>query len=255
MGTGRKRGHSGGTSLNFKMVGNPQPTSAKENTIWLNTDTPINGYQFATEQPENAQPGEVWISIGTDSQVAFNALKKNTIMVYPLSAKQYVNGAWADVEANSWQDGKWVEWISFLYDRGKIGLGGIPSLIYTDNAERGKLTLNDGYIALELRGNAYVRGGFPDAVNFSAYSTMKATVKAPSWWSTATQFRFGVDSGQNTASAHAAQAINGYTAGTEYTIMLDISSYNETARPWFELANLTGNGEENTLYVLAIDLE
>lgn len=41
----------GGTSLNFKVVGNPQPASPKENTIWVNTNTPISGYYFGNEEP------------------------------------------------------------------------------------------------------------------------------------------------------------------------------------------------------------
>jgi hypothetical protein len=31
-------------------------------------------------------------------------------MVYPLSAKQFVNGVWVDVECKSYQGGKWVDW-------------------------------------------------------------------------------------------------------------------------------------------------
>jgi hypothetical protein len=45
-------------------------------------------------------------------------LKKNNITVYPLSAKQYVNGAWVDKEAKSYQNGAWVEWMTYLYNRG-----------------------------------------------------------------------------------------------------------------------------------------
>ena len=52
----------------------------------------------------------VWFPTGTSSVVAFNALKKDTIMVYPLSAKQYINGAWVEVTAKSYQGGEWVDW-------------------------------------------------------------------------------------------------------------------------------------------------
>lgn len=121
MGEGRKKGTGGGgAALNFKVVGNPQPANPKENTIWLNTDVKITGYSFAAEQPEEMQPGEVWISTGTASPVAFDALKKNTVMVYPISAKQMQNGTLVDVTAKSWQNGQWVEWIttSYLYNSG-----------------------------------------------------------------------------------------------------------------------------------------
>ena len=60
MAKGFKHG-SGGTSLNFKVVGNPKPTSPKENTIWINTDVPITGYHFSATQPETMAEGMVHI--------------------------------------------------------------------------------------------------------------------------------------------------------------------------------------------------
>ena len=62
--------------------------------------------------------GFVWISTGTASAIEINALKKNGIQVYPLSAKQYISGAWVDVEAKSYQNGEWVEWLMYLYNSG-----------------------------------------------------------------------------------------------------------------------------------------
>lgn len=63
--------------------------------------------------------GMVWIATGTTSTVEFNALKKNGIVVYPLSAKQYVSGAWVDKAAKSYQNGAWVDWWNGeLYDAG-----------------------------------------------------------------------------------------------------------------------------------------
>lgn len=111
---------SGGMSLNFKVVGNPQPTNPRANTIWVNTDVKVTGYHFAANQPENMQPGEVWISTGADSSVAFNAIKKGTVMVYPISAKQMdQNGELVDLTAKSWQNGEWVDlWNGELFDNG-----------------------------------------------------------------------------------------------------------------------------------------
>lgn len=129
-GTGNIGGSSGG--LNFKVVGNPQPANPKENTIWLNTDVKITGYHFAAKQPE-MQPGEVWISTGTDSHVAFNALKKGgTVIVYPISAKQMgQDGVLMDVTAKSWLNGEWVEWITIL----DLGSGWIQAAqgVYWEN--------------------------------------------------------------------------------------------------------------------------
>lgn len=121
MAKGFKHGAGGGgASLNFKVVGNPQPASPEENTIWIDTDIPIAGYYFSATQPEEAVEGMVWITTGTYSPVAFNALKKNGITVYPISAKQYVSGAWVTVSAKSYQNGAWVDWLpeGALYWRG-----------------------------------------------------------------------------------------------------------------------------------------
>lgn len=103
-------GGGGGASLNFKVVGGTAaPNNPKENTIWVNTDAEITGWVFSATEPETASEGMVWISVGTSSPVAFNALKKNNITVYPLTAKQYVSGAWVDKEAKSYQSGTWKD--------------------------------------------------------------------------------------------------------------------------------------------------
>ena len=60
--------------------------------------------------------GMVWISTGVQSSNEFNALKKNGIQVYPISAKQYVSGAWVDKTAKSYQHGEWVDWSVYIFD-------------------------------------------------------------------------------------------------------------------------------------------
>lgn len=107
-------GGGGGASLNFKVVGGTAaPNNPKENTIWVNTSTTITDWVFSATQPTGAT-GMVWISVGASSPVAFNALKKNNITVYPLSAKQYVSNKWVDKEAKSYQNGAWVDWLKVV---------------------------------------------------------------------------------------------------------------------------------------------
>lgn len=111
----------GSNPLNFKVVGNPQPENPKGNTIWVNTDVSITSWIFSATEPEAPAAGMVWFSTGADSNAEFNALKKNCIMVYPLSAKQYVSGAWAYKDAKIYQSGEWVnlvEWKGELYEAG-----------------------------------------------------------------------------------------------------------------------------------------
>lgn len=103
-------GGCGGGGLNFQVIGGTTaPSNPKENMIWINTSTTITDYVFSATQP-SAATGRVWISTGTSSQIEFNALKKNGIQVYPISAKQYVSGAWVEKTAMSYQGGQWVEW-------------------------------------------------------------------------------------------------------------------------------------------------
>lgn len=116
---GRTNAGGGGGGLNFSVVGGTsQPVNPKENTIWVNTETEISGWVFSAEEPGEPAEGMVWISTGLSSTVEFNALKKNGIQVYPISAKQYVSGAWVDKTAKSYHSGAWKEWITYLYNKG-----------------------------------------------------------------------------------------------------------------------------------------
>ena len=116
----------GGAGLNFavKAYASEEALLAAapaENTIGVITSTPITSYIFSAEEPSPAVAGQLWITVGTSSQVAFNALKKNAIQVYPTSAKQYIDGAWADVPCKSYQGGAWADWWNGeLYDSGNI---------------------------------------------------------------------------------------------------------------------------------------
>lgn len=119
MGKGFKSGAGGGNPLNFKVIdGTTEPANPKKNWIWVNTDKKITGHYFSATQPENMAEGEVWFSVGASSPVAFNALKKNDIQVYPLSAKQFVSGALVDKTAKTYDGEKWVDWVRFLYNNG-----------------------------------------------------------------------------------------------------------------------------------------
>lgn len=109
----------GGAALNFKVVGGTtEPVSPSENTIWVNTDADITSWIFSATEPETPAEGMILVLTSTASTIEFNALKKNGIQVYPMTAKQYVSGAWVDKTAKSYQDGAWVEWITYMYDKG-----------------------------------------------------------------------------------------------------------------------------------------
>ena len=116
-------GGGAGGGLNFKVVGGTiEPANPKVNTIWINTSAEITGYVFDVSQPAGRE-GLVWIQTGTSSSVPFNALKKNTLQIYPTGAKQYVNGAWTNKAAYTYQNGALTQWSyerRYLYKNGPI---------------------------------------------------------------------------------------------------------------------------------------
>lgn len=112
---------NGGSSLNFKVVGSTeQPASIKENLIWVNTSTKISSWSFGTEEPAVKSAGTVWIVTGVSSSNAFNALKKNALMIYPTVAKQYNGSSWADVATKIYRGGQWHDFVDWdvLFDYG-----------------------------------------------------------------------------------------------------------------------------------------
>lgn len=153
-----------GAELNFEVVGGTSvPASPKENTIWVNTNTAITDWVFSATQP-SAKSGRVWISTGTSSPIEFNALKKNGIQVYPISAKQYVSGAWVDRTAKTYQGDKWENWDVILYDVAQgiensdlLGTGGFSFVsrmngtsFGTVNKTSDGISMNSGYDAEEI---------------------------------------------------------------------------------------------------------
>lgn len=83
---------------------------------------------------------KVWIKSGEISTVSFNALKKNGIMIYPSSAKQFISGTWESVTAKSFHGGQWADWMIYLYNKGaeyvdESGNGWAFSGKYTKNEQ------------------------------------------------------------------------------------------------------------------------
>jgi hypothetical protein len=129
------------------------------------------------------EEGEVWITTGTQSGVAFNALKKNSVQVYPISAKQYVSGAWKDVTAKSYQRGQWVEWFTYLLQSGAFE---IAAAEYLHNTSTQSETKGDGYIEFSSTSSSgtdktIVRGRRTEAaVDLTGIDTIYAKVNVTS---------------------------------------------------------------------------
>jgi hypothetical protein len=146
-----------------------------ENTIWVNTDTAITSWEFSATEPTGAE-GMVWISTGTESAVAFNVLKKNGIVVHPISAKQYSGGAWIDKTASIYQGGAWIDWWDGeLYIRGQDytnvtggwAVGNIPPGGWS-NYKSATLTMNATNMVFKGRLNTLYNNNKIDVTKYNA---------------------------------------------------------------------------------------
>jgi hypothetical protein len=124
----------------------------KENTIGIITTTQITSWIFSATEPETPANGMVWIYTGMGSPIEFNALKKNGVQVYPISARQYVSGAWVDVTAMSYQNGAWADWWNGeLYDSGNQYTGVTGGWFSHPNDSK-------NYVAFDADGIRFING-------------------------------------------------------------------------------------------------
>lgn len=245
-GTGNLGGGSGG--LNFKIVGGTsEPSSPRENDIWINTDVKITSWVFSATEPETPVEGMVWISTGTTSTVEFNALKKNGIQVYPLSAKQYLDGVWVDKTAKSYQGGEWVEFIVDLdiYYNNKWTLGYLFTAL--SNTLNGANIFNDAnppYITHGGGSGVCIKG-----IDTTHYKTMEAVV---SWggnqWS---YVGLAIDNVWYNNSADSFVAYqNNSGAYSNKVVKIDISDL--TGVYYFKFTGYTNNATTFTLHSLRL---
>ena len=191
--------HGSGVGLNFKVICNPKPDTAKENTIWVDTDR-INNHYFSATQPENMAEYDVWFLIGTSSTVEFSAVKKNPIMVYPLYAKQYIGGELVDKIAHSYQNGEWVAWISDLviFESGK-------GSVQAASTKKGGGTITVSTSKITFSGDDVVYYT-TSKLNTAGYKTLRLTGKFTTINSDADLTGFGLKSSVPVADNFSAQS-------------------------------------------------
>lgn len=175
-------GGVGGAEL-IIVGGTTRPEKANHNTIWIDTNKEITSHALSATEPENPVEGMAWVTIGDSGNiVATSPIGGEWITVYPLSAKQYISGAWVDKTAKSYQNGAWVDWWNGeLYDNGneyesitggwevKSNSGHMGLL--TKNASTMKLSSNSA----ESSGLAGIKKTSP--MDLSNYNTLRIVVK------------------------------------------------------------------------------
>lgn len=146
--------------------------SVKENTIWVDTDVKITSHVFSATQPENPDDGMVWFQTGMSSNAAFNALKKNSIEVYPTGCKQYVVDAWVAKTAKTYMNGKWVDWWNGeLYDGGNEYSAQTGGWIISGTGSKESNYIIVGATSDISPSTNYAQ--FNNCVDLRAYSTLK----------------------------------------------------------------------------------
>jgi len=218
-------GIQSGAELNFKVVGDiTAPTSPSENTIWVNTENEITEWFFSANEPETPIENMVWFITGTKSNSEFNALKENSIQVYPLSAVQYISGAWVEVNTQIYQDGQWMSWILYLYKNGNT----FDDLTGGFVTYGSSFTLGETGISVSCRGTSGVcRTANPiDLTNISTlYCTLTGITTSTS---TTKHFAFSVWSTAPTAYTGSGDVYESYTSlgatgSDKVTLILDVS--------------------------------
>ena len=114
-------------NLNFRVYTVPsKPTAAgADNDIAIISSVPMKNWMMSPDKPSGIPrtDGDVWIRYSVTGET-FNALKNNSMMIATISAWQYVNDAWVDVTALSYQNGAWVMYLFINGDQCERITGG-----------------------------------------------------------------------------------------------------------------------------------
>lgn len=95
--------------IDFHIVGGTvEPSNPVENILWINTGYDITEWSFDSTEPLDPVDGMIWLRIGKTAQSKFNILKEQSIYVYPIFCKQFVDGVWTKKEAQIYQNDAWT---------------------------------------------------------------------------------------------------------------------------------------------------
>ena len=228
----------GGAALNFKIVGGTTaPSNPAENTFWVNTSKAITDWALSANTPNSPVEGMVWIKVGSSSIVAFNALKKNNITVYPCMASQYIGGAWTGVPTKCYQNGAWKDFCGNLIENGSTaytlkavgkppqtgGYVGMETINVTQNSGSITITGSNGY------GIVYIE----EAIDLTPYKTLTIKGQFSRTSTDIPTFRLNVWS-----------SIGSYIS-SNLVAHADLKASGETS---LDVSNLTGN------HIIGIDM-
>lgn len=217
---------AGNDSLNYEVVGGTStPSSASENTIWVNTSTAISRHVFSSTKPTDPETGLVWFEVNTSSPAAINVLDDdNVLYVYPVNCMQYVSDVWISKKAKVYQNNAWKDLGLIVLDDGVINqsLGGLPEAVNEgfesfEITSEGALSVYTQALATAVNGYAF----FPKAVDLTPYTRAEITAIG-SGHGTNKAIYFIVNATKAAASAASIAISTNTSAKTTYT--LDLSN-------------------------------
>ena len=98
--------------------GTTRPGQMANNTIWVNTSTPISSWYISAEAPEDPSAGTVWIMIDYESDIQLELSNIPYIGVGIGTSYQYINGDWTIIPAEIYANGKYYSSNLVLYNHG-----------------------------------------------------------------------------------------------------------------------------------------
>lgn len=193
------------SNLNFDVytVAIKPTTPGENNDIAIITSVPMPNWIMSPDKPSGRprSDGDVWIQYSVSGDT-FNALKNNSMMIATIKAWQYVDGAWAEVEAVSCQDGEWVAWIVYLYNNGTLSSPLTSAVTKTLSSTTIKFNSdNITYYDTNIDGDV---GGFAfdNKIDVSKFKTLRVKCRV-SFSTTATEkYKFGISRAKSTSTSN-----------------------------------------------------
>lgn len=146
-------------------------------TVGIGTNGSNSSYDWSGEQDATAEidldgrAGRVWVQTDAAAPNAFNALKKNALMAYPIGVFMCDGSAWATAKAQIYRGGEWRGFELMLYERGKLYNEDVIPIL-----SNGALFKTD-CINLQYQSGTNVRGIYTQTAAPSGYSTVHMIVR------------------------------------------------------------------------------
>jgi hypothetical protein len=212
--------------------------------IWVNTIDAITSWAFSATEPVDKVSGMVWFKTGSTSTVAFNAIKKNCVTIYPMSAVQLVNSEWKSVDAKSYINSKWSNWRRYLFNNGPVEGLGANWVFRTDHSAR-----SSGSVGTTLTMTANVLTGTPPD-NYASELYLDSAIDCAGASTLNIHFVKVVTTGKNgefglyvndRATGEKIQSFDNLNE-TDWTLSVDVTHLNTIqvqlrTNPWYSVGN------------------